>query len=752
MDLLDDLSAKFLDDYRDSHSREDVEDYGHYFLGSIVVSHQKGLRYIVDGQQRLTTLTLFLIHLHRLGQGREDYESVESLISSTKFGKRSFNLDVPERTACLEALLQGEGFNASEASDSVRNICERYDDLVTAYPEKLTGKALPYFIDWLRENVHLVEIEAFSDEDAYTIFETMNDRGLSLSLPDMLKGYVLANIRGEADQRKVNAIWKDRMLEHRKLAGLDQEKSEEDVDFFKNWLRGRHAESSRSGEGDGERRDYERIGSEFHRWVRDQHDHLGLKDSPSFVRFVERDLDFYARQNIRIRKAAKTLTPGLESIRYNEDRLFTSQTQLLLAALTPTDSEGDILLKLRLVADFLDIWIARRQWASRDTSQSTVRYTVFNLCKKVRNKSPAELSELLVEELSAQADLTFAKHPDLRLNRRNRWHVIHILARLSSWVDAECGTPMLFDEFVSPGRKRRFEIEHIWPNRPERFQESFEHPTDFERARNLIGGLVLLQRSTNQSLGDAPYEAKQATYLSQGVTLLTQSLHPQVYQNNPAFRAFLERTGLEFQAHEHFDVKAQRARQELYIRIAEWVWNPNRLSLGEVLPPVPEAIIDPDEETGDEVVSRDERRTQRYAFWQRVIQASKERSGVLAHLKPTEYHWLGAREQGLGWNLIVSRETIRAELYIDLPDVQMNRTIFERLRSNKEQYEREFGGALEWEALDDRRAKRISVTCPGGWRDEAGWNDTADRIVTAQEALVRVLRTPALEARKSAVS
>ena len=63
-------------------------------------------------------------------------------------------------------------------------------------------------MDWLLESVHLVEIEAYSDEDAYTIFETMNDRGLSLSLPDMLKGYVLANIRHEADQRAVNEVWK----------------------------------------------------------------------------------------------------------------------------------------------------------------------------------------------------------------------------------------------------------------------------------------------------------------------------------------------------------------------------------------------------------------------------------------------------------------------------------------------------------------------------------------------------------------
>ena len=53
------------------------------------------------------------------------------------------------------------------------------------------GEALPYFVDWLIENVHLVEITAYSDDDAYTIFETMNDRGLSLSPTDMLKGTCL---------------------------------------------------------------------------------------------------------------------------------------------------------------------------------------------------------------------------------------------------------------------------------------------------------------------------------------------------------------------------------------------------------------------------------------------------------------------------------------------------------------------------------------------------------------------------------
>ncbi|MFM7200716.1 MAG: DUF262 domain-containing protein [Myxococcota bacterium] len=55
---MDDLTGKFLDFYDESHARQEVGEYGHYFLGSIVISLKQGKRFIVDGQQRLTTLTL----------------------------------------------------------------------------------------------------------------------------------------------------------------------------------------------------------------------------------------------------------------------------------------------------------------------------------------------------------------------------------------------------------------------------------------------------------------------------------------------------------------------------------------------------------------------------------------------------------------------------------------------------------------------------------------------------------------------
>ena len=48
-ELLEDLVAKFLDSYEAGHERNAVADYGHYFLGSIVISDKDGQKLIIDG-------------------------------------------------------------------------------------------------------------------------------------------------------------------------------------------------------------------------------------------------------------------------------------------------------------------------------------------------------------------------------------------------------------------------------------------------------------------------------------------------------------------------------------------------------------------------------------------------------------------------------------------------------------------------------------------------------------------------------
>src|SRR5690348_6065471 len=64
-ELIDDLSEKFFESYEEGNERSEVESYGHYFLGSIIISDKDGRKFIIDGQQRLTSLTLLLMLLHR---------------------------------------------------------------------------------------------------------------------------------------------------------------------------------------------------------------------------------------------------------------------------------------------------------------------------------------------------------------------------------------------------------------------------------------------------------------------------------------------------------------------------------------------------------------------------------------------------------------------------------------------------------------------------------------------------------------
>ncbi len=134
MELIDDLANKFLESFDPGHDRLAVKNYGHYFLGSIIVSDKEGQKFIIDGQQRLTTLTLILIFLYHQLHDPEQQGLIAKLIFAAQYGKRSFNLDVPDRTPCMDALYQGKEFVDPDPPESIANILGRYNDIGEAFP------------------------------------------------------------------------------------------------------------------------------------------------------------------------------------------------------------------------------------------------------------------------------------------------------------------------------------------------------------------------------------------------------------------------------------------------------------------------------------------------------------------------------------------------------------------------------------------------------------------------------------------
>ena len=107
-ELIGDLTNEFSKHYKSGDERKEVGNYAHYFLGSIIICEKDNKKFIVDGQQRLTTLTLLLIFLYHSVEAEDDRNNIAPLIASTRFGVRSFNLDICDRKTVMDALYPRE--------------------------------------------------------------------------------------------------------------------------------------------------------------------------------------------------------------------------------------------------------------------------------------------------------------------------------------------------------------------------------------------------------------------------------------------------------------------------------------------------------------------------------------------------------------------------------------------------------------------------------------------------------------------
>lgn len=570
-ELVTDLTSAFLNEYAPGDKRKEVENYNNYYLGPFVVSSKDGKRSIIDGQQRLTSLTLFLIYLNNLQKELGESQKIETLIFSERYDEKSFNITVEERTPCLEALFTYGSYSPAETDDeSTANMAERYQDIAEAFPEELKSEAFPFFIDWLKYNVIMVEIIAYSDENAYTIFETMNDRGLNLTPSEMLKGFILSRFDHADKRQKANELWKKAMME---LKSFDKD---EDQRFFQSWLRAQYADTIRPGKAGSKNEDFEKIGTRFHSWVRDNLEKVGLDpdDGSTFEQFIKNEFRFFLRNYIKILKAQGSLTEELEHVYYIEcwGIAPTLSFPLMLAPLCVVDTEETISAKINLVARYIETFSVRRSVNFRKFSASSIRYTMYSLAKEIRGKKLDEIKQILSKKLLEMQE-TFVGFEEFRLHGQNYNFVKFLLSRMTAWVEQQAGMSTNFATYFWPEQGKPFEVEHIWADKFSRHSDEFQQEHEFNAYRNRIGDLVLLPRGTNQSYGDMTYEEKLPHYIKEN--LLVKSLCRLAYENNPNFVHLKQGLGLPFRDHETFKKRDLDTRQQLYRAICERIWNQN---------------------------------------------------------------------------------------------------------------------------------------------------------------------------------
>lgn len=487
--LLIDVEEAFNGSYKLGDTISDVSNYDSYYMGPLIFCEKSGVSSIIDGQQRLTSLTLLLIHINNLQEDRNDREPIDDLIFSRKHGRNSFNIDVPERFDILNAFYKNENFEINENDNvTIHNIYDRFQDIKEIFPENLSVDKLPIFIDWIKEKLIFVEIVAYSDKNAFTIFETMNDRGYNLTPSEMLKGLLLSKVEKENFLTELNDLWREN------ISKLHYFSRDEDLEFFRAWFRGQYAQSmKRSSSAGTAREDFEKIGTSFHRWVKENTKLLKLKSEENYYYFVKSDFVFFSDLYIRIKKMERYPTNGFEIVNYitNYSVATSLSYPLYLSAINKTDSEEEINDKILIIANFIERYVILKSILKQPISQTSVRYSFFNtIIKEIRDLSVQELETNLKTYLT-QYDEAYSEISNINTYNSNRKFLKYFVSRITLYVDNLCDYKTDFYDLITARRKSGSNISHLLKDSD---KPKFDNEDIFYSVATNIGAIALLRK------------------------------------------------------------------------------------------------------------------------------------------------------------------------------------------------------------------------------------------------------------------
>lgn len=213
--------ATFWEDVWEFHEQSGSNDT--YFLGPIVILPEDSHINILDGQQRLATATILFAGIRDLARqkggqkGGDLARDVQRDIILVDEDNELFSLKPNDLDRdFFENHVQVDppvGDNKAIIR-SHRLIKQAKTFLSDSLAEKFKGKSahdlvaeLKKFKTTLAERIKLVVIEVKSEEEAYQIFETLNDRGLRLSVPDLLLNFLMRSSKNSSQRDKVREDW-----------------------------------------------------------------------------------------------------------------------------------------------------------------------------------------------------------------------------------------------------------------------------------------------------------------------------------------------------------------------------------------------------------------------------------------------------------------------------------------------------------------------------------------------------------------
>jgi Protein of unknown function DUF262/Protein of unknown function (DUF1524) len=483
--------------------RDIVDERVEYFIGSCVFYTEKktpGTLFVVDGQQRLTTITIMLCLI------RDKYAAI--LADDQARGLNPYilrgNVDNKEQVVLSPAAsrnwflqnVQAVSRTSTETSSAEEELLkDARDQIATKIDSQVQDKSTAdarKILDRLRDKLlglRLITIALDNQDDAYIIFETLNTRGEELRLVDMVKNHVMRTWKAKtAPIDEARDLWK-KILDKLETLDLDDGKSSSRFIHYA-WM-SRHEYQTENG---------------LYRRLREQITDSTAKD---YLISLADDAESYSKivdaAGFPWPKAERRLGDALRAIRSFK---VAQSIPLLLSLLRARKRKLLKQAELHDVAERIRNFHFQYSAIAQKRTGGGTALMFSSLARDITAATNmtdvrgviAELTEKLQSRLPLQDEFS-AKFVQLRYDHDAARQIVRFALQA---IDSARRT----NSELGPANYDLFDIEHLAS------QSGTQH-TLGEADRHNVGNLILVPRELNETLGEEAPLKKLATLRKQ---------------------------------------------------------------------------------------------------------------------------------------------------------------------------------------------------------------------------------------------